>query len=168
MKGQTDMKHNDPHDAILRAPFDALRGELESIETPPAIQARLMAAFAKQHPKRHWYQMRSWPRLAVAGGMGSSALALLLLLSLHKAPQRDDANPAPHIGGDGANAFIALESRERILQEPSPRLIEADLPRTLLASFGMPLTPENAGQLVRAELLVSAGGEPLALRFVPN
>jgi hypothetical protein len=38
------------------------------------------------------------------------------------------------------------------------------VPRTSLAALGLPLTPENAGDSVRAEMLVAADGQPLALR----
>ena len=62
-------------------------------------------------------------------------------------------------------AFIALDSFERIEAEPAPRLVETEVPRTMLAALGLPATPENAGDAVRAEMLVGAGGEPLALRL---
>jgi hypothetical protein len=80
--------------------------------------------------------------------------------------------PLPQAGGgaelpavDNGGAFVALESLERIEQETAPRMVETDVPRSALAPLGIPVTPENAGDPVRAELLVSADGEPLALRL---
>ena len=66
---------------------------------------------------------------------------------------------------DDNGPFIALDSAERIAAEPAPRLVAADVPRTSLAALGLPLTPENAGDSVRAEMLVAADGAPLALRL---
>lgn len=68
---------------------------------------------------------------------------------------------------DAANPFIALQSLERIAMEPTPRLIAANVPRTSLAAYGVPINPEIAGQSVRTEMLVAANGQPLAMRFVP-
>jgi hypothetical protein len=66
---------------------------------------------------------------------------------------------------DSGGAFIALESLERIEAEPSPRMVETQVPRTSLAALGLPVTPENAGDSVKAEMLIAADGEPLALRL---
>jgi hypothetical protein len=44
-------------------------------------------------------------------------------------------------------------------------MVAADVPRASLAALGVPLTPENAGDSVRAEMLVAADGRPLALRL---
>jgi hypothetical protein len=39
------------------------------------------------------------------------------------------------------------------------------VPRTALAPLGVTVTPENASDTVKAEMLVAADGEPLALRL---
>ena len=39
-------------------------------------------------------------------------------------------------------------------------------PRALLAQWGLPVSPERAGEPVRAEMLYSARGEPLAVRLL--
>jgi hypothetical protein len=38
----------------------------------------------------------------------------------------------------------------------------------MLGSIGVDVAPEVAGETIRAEMLVSASGQPLALRFTPN
>jgi hypothetical protein len=91
-----------------------------------------------------------------------AAMALVLTL---QAPATLDAGLAIR-GVDQGGPFIALESLERIEQEANPRMLEADLPRTALASLGLPVNPETAGDSVRAEMLVGADGSPLALRLV--
>ncbi len=72
----------------------------------------------------------------------------------------------PFDGFDNDGVFVALDSLERIGQEPSPRMLKADLPRIALASLGVPVTPDNAGESIRAEMVVGADGHPLALRLL--
>jgi hypothetical protein len=74
------------------------------------------------------------------------------------------AQPLVSYGDDGG-LFIALDSLERIEQEPAPRMVETEVPRTSLAALGVPLTPDNAGDAVKAEMLLASDGQPLALRL---
>lgn len=167
------MHTDEPRDALLDSPFEALRGALAARDTPPGVENELMAAFARQHPKRRWYQSLSRPQWGMAGGLGSAVAVLMVFLLSPPAPP---PNPLPAklqkgegasslAGYDNGGAFIALESLERIEQEPAPRIVETEVARTALASLGVPVTPENAGDLVRAELLLGADGQPLALRL---
>jgi hypothetical protein len=91
---------------------------------------------------------------------------LVTMLALQQpVPSIPDAGP-PLIGRDDNGAvFVALDSFERIEQDPAPRMVEATVPRTALASLGVPVSPENAGELVHAEMLVGHDGHPLALRL---
>lgn len=153
-------------------PMQALRDALAGLDAPRGVEKELMAAFAAQHRKPRWYQRLSAAQWS-AGGIGSAALAalaaLVLMLPLHAPrPGADDGAPQPLVRLEHGAPFIALESLERIAQEPSPRMVATELPRTELARLGVPVTPENAGDSVRAELLVGSGGEPLALRLVSN
>lgn len=145
----------------------ALRDEMATFDTPPRVASDLMAAFAERHHRpRRWFQFSS-ARWGIAGGAACAALlatAVAFTLAV-------DA-PRPHAGvelaagaADAGGAFIALASFERIEQDPAPRLVEATVPRTSLASLGVPVSPENAGDLVLAEMLVGADGRPLALRL---
>jgi hypothetical protein len=161
------MQTDDTRDPAQPSPFDALRGELACLDTPPGVKKELMAAFASRHRPRRWYHKCSAAQWGMAGGLGSTAVALLvLMLSLH-APSRTARDAGvPLIGrDDNGAAFIALASFERIEQEPAPRVVEATVPRTALASLGVPVSPENAGDSVHAEMLVGADGRPLALRL---
>ena len=151
-----------PPDHPLDSPLHTLRAATARLNTPPGVEKELMAAFAKRFPRRRWYQRLSGLQWGVAGGLGSTAvMVLVFMLSLH-APVRI----AP--GGESADEgnFIALESRERIEQESAPQIVEATVPRTALAGLGLPVTPEDAGDSVRAEMLVGADGQPLALRLL--
>lgn len=158
------MHTDDDRNPALAAPLDALRAGMATLNAPRGVEKELMAAFAKQFPPRRWYHALSPAQWGLAGGVGSTALVALLALSLSlraPAPVLDAMPPAADAG-----PFIALQSAERIEQEANPQMIEADVPRSALTSLGVPVSPENAGDSVRAELLVGADGSPLALRLV--
>lgn len=154
----------DPTD--LPAALAALRRAMDAQDAPPGVEKELMAAFASRFPPRRWYHALSPRQWSL--GVGSAALAALmaLTLTLH-APASINPPQDTHISRvDEGSPFIALESVERIEQELNPQVLEADLPRTVLASLGLPVSPETAGDSVRAEMLVGADGSPLALRLV--
>ena len=73
---------------------------------------------------------------------------------------------APAAAAADAGPFLALRPLERIALEPGTRLVATEFPRALLADWGLPVDPEQAGEPVRAEMLYSADGEALAVRLV--
>lgn len=157
------MSNQEYRDYATAASFDALRAAMAGQDAPKGVEKELMAAFAKAYPPRRWYHALSPAQWGLAGGFGSTALvAVMALVLTMQAPLRNEATVAAMAGED----FIALTSMERIEQEPEPRMVQADVPRTELAALGVPVSPENAGESVRAEMLVGADGSPLALRLV--
>jgi hypothetical protein len=162
-----NMHTDDPaRDPALDAPFDSLRRAMAQQHAPRGVEKELMDAFAKQFPPRRWYHALSPRQWGLAGGAGGLALAAMLALMLPLHAPGGGAG-APMIAAvDEGPAFVALQSKERIEQEANPRVLEADVPRTALASLGLPVSPEQAGESVRAEMLVGADGSPLALRLV--
>jgi hypothetical protein len=161
-----EMNIDEAADPALAAPLAALRAAMQAHDAPPAVEDALMAAFAARFPPKRWYHALSPRQWSM--GLGSTTLvaAMALVLTL-QAPATLDAGAGLSIRSvDEGSPFIALESLERIEQEANPRMLEADVPRTALASLGLPVSPENAGDSVRAEMLVGADGSPLALRLV--
>ncbi|NVM77910.1 hypothetical protein FHW83_003733 [Duganella sp. SG902] len=153
------MQTDDTRDPRLDASLEALRGALADRHTPSSVEDTLMKAYARQYPKRRWYQRISLPQWGLAGGLASAALAAtVFLLSPPSVPQAQAM-------AQGSGAFIALEPLERIRREPEPRIVETIIARTALAGLGVPITPETAGDQVRAEMLIGADGQPLALRL---
>ncbi len=152
-------------DPTLEAHFAELRRATAGLNSPRGVEKELMQAFARQFaPKRRWYHKLGAAQWSAAGAVCSAgALALLLVLS-PGAFEAANGGAAPVSAEDGA-VFIALESLERIELEPEPRVVEAEMPRTMLASLGVPVTPDNAGDTVHAEMLVAADGQPLAVRL---
>ena len=161
-----NMDTNDEYDTLLTPRFAALRAQLEAHSAPPGVEKELMDAFRKRHARR-WYQ-----RLPLGGwgmaGVGSACAAGLVLMVALQASRPGTPGALPVVMRDDGTAFIALESLERIESEPSPQLVEAELSSSALAEAGVPVAPERAGQTVHAEMLVSADGEPLAVRLTPN
>lgn len=147
--------------------FDALRAETGRLDAPRGVEKELLQAFAKLHPpRRRWYHALAARPFALGWGLsGLAAGALVLAFALQAPHTSEDGNAGALVALDGNGVFIALDSAERIAAEPAPRMVAADVPRTSLAALGMPLTPENAGDSVRAEMLVAADGQPLALRL---
>lgn len=158
----TDDEVRDPS---LSAPFDALRAATAGLAAPRGVEKELMAAFAKRHAPRPWYRRLSPLQWGLAGGAGSVATLAMAMLLAPRTPLPVPAHGGQLLNIDDGAAFVALEPLERIEQEAAPQMVATDLPRSALAGFGVPVTPENAGDSVRAEMLVSADGEPLALRL---
>ena len=125
-----------------------------------------MDAFARQFPRQRWYHALSLRQWGMAGGATSTALVAIVALSLSMQAPQGIGVQAAWTAEDAGPDFIALASAERIEQEPNAQIVQTDLPRTALASLGVPLSPDNAGEFVRAEMLVGADGSPLALRLV--
>lgn len=158
------MHHDDTPD--LEFQLAQLRTGMAGLDTPRCVERELMQAFAARFARRQpWYRrlgLLEWSAAGI-GGLVTVAVAGVLLMSPHLSNRLHESNALVRI--DNGAAFIALDSFERIEAEPAPRLVETEVPRTMLAALGLPATPENAGDAVRAELLVGAGGEPLALRL---
>jgi hypothetical protein len=158
------MDNREPKDPL----FDALRGEMAKLDAPRGVEKELMQAFARQFPNKRWYQKLALRRWALAGGLSTAVTAITVFsLMLHnpRLSADPDARHRSLLTRDGGGLFIALESPERIEQEPAPRMVETEVSRSSLAPLGVPLTPENAGDTVRAEMLLGADGQPLALRL---
>ena len=158
------MDTTDKPDATLAPCFAALRGELAGIDAPRCVEKELMQAFTRQFaPQKRWHHVLSLPQWGTAGALCSlTVVAVLLALAPHRAVS---VSGPPLVTIDKGGAFVALDSLERIEREAAPQLVEANLPRTALASLGVPVSPENAADTVRAEMLVAADGHPLAVRL---
>ena len=174
-----------PANRALDYALDALRRESATLNTPHHIEDQLIAAFiaatASTHPNAakafHTPLRRNgltrflgqWfaPGAAIAASVAMASWMMLSPLSQVGSEAELDATFAVSYTSDAANPFIALQSLERIALEPTPRLIAANVPRTSLAAYGVPINPEVAGQSIRTEMLVAANGQPLAMRFLP-
>ncbi len=166
--------HSSTSEALLpplRDPlFDAMREELAGHDTPPGVRKELLAAFASHHAEqkaaRHWWRRlgaSGWGLLGCGAG-GIAALGLMLMVMVSgRAPLHDSAPLL--VSADDNGAFIALDTLDRIEQDPAPRVLATTVPRSSFAALGVAVSPENAGDMVKAEMLVGSDGSPLALRL---
>lgn len=160
------MNNDDMNHSILASPLATLRAEMARQDTPRGVEKELMQAFAQAFPpRRRWYHKLSSPRWSIAGSLASVAVVVLVFALAPRSLHAPGHGASALAGRDAGGVFIALDSLERIEQEAAPHMVEADVPLTMLASLGVPVTPENAGDSVKAEMLVGANGEPLALRL---
>jgi len=146
--------------ALARVSAD-LNRQSPSPQVPDAVMAA-MAPPAAPKPKR----LR---RFVWAGG-ALAALTLTLGEALLFMPP-----PAamPPVQRELSTAFMPVGNTERWSQlmtdarEPGHAwVVPTELPSESLAAMGLPYDPASAGQTVRAELLVHASGDVLAVRFV--
>ncbi len=166
-------KGNDHPD--LQVAFQQLRDAMKDTATPTKVEQNIMRAFSLQlsmqqsgqqkslsQPSKAWLGLGQWlaPGAAIAASVVMTAWLMLggAAMGVKNATIQTLENVADA-------PFIALQSLEQIALEPNPRLIETTVPKMLFASMGMPVSPEMASETVRAEMLVSAAGQPLALRL---
>ena len=136
-----------------------LRGALQSVKAPAALDDALAARFRHQHAMRRpplWWM----PPLALA-----ATVALVTWMLRGPMPRPVVPERAPAAIGDGG-PFLALKPLERIALEPGTTVVATEFPRALLADWGLPVAPDRAGEPVRAEMLYSADGEALAVRLL--
>jgi hypothetical protein len=160
------MHNADKTHPTLNEDINHLRESLKNTATPPKVERKVMNAFtAQQHRTSHishtWTgQLGQWlaPGAAIAASLGMVVWLMIggAVIGVKNAGSDVAAQEAP---------FIALQSLEQIALEPNPRLIETTVPKMLFASMGVAVSPEMASETVRAEMLVSAAGQPLALRL---
>jgi hypothetical protein len=136
-----------------------LRGALQDVAAPPALEAALAARFRRQHrtarPSLWWM-----PPLALL----ATAAVVSWMIRAPQAPVTVQGAPAS-LEAD-AGPFLALKPLDRIALEPGTTVVTSEFPRALLADWGLPVAPDRAGEPVRAETLYSANGEALAVRLV--
>ena len=148
------MNFHDPLDHQLTE----LRAELQTITVPAALEGALATRFRREHraPRpRLWWM----PPLALAA-------TIALVSWMIRAPVATIVPKVPAVEAD-SGPFLALRPLERIALEPGTTVVATEFPRALLADWGLPVSPDRAGEPVRAEMLYSASGEALAVRLLP-
>jgi hypothetical protein len=124
---------------------------------PMGVRAALQAQPRRLPPPARW-------RPALAG-----AFALLLGSALLVVLGGDGRLAAP--AQAAAPAFVSVADGQR-LQEAAQAgdgqvwRVSTEMPRERLAALGLPYDPSRAGERVRAELLVHASGDVLAVRVL--
>jgi len=148
-------------ETLLDLKLDELKRELATLEAPAAMEPFLARRFRETRGATHRPRLWWMPPLALAATV---ALVSWIARTPMHAPATDpqaiatDSDPGP---------FLALRPLERIALEPGTTIVRTtEFPRALLADWGLPVPPERAAEPVRAEMLYSVDGEPLAVRLL--
>ena len=151
-------------DTLLDLKLDELKRELSEMRAPD-MEAALRERF-RSTPIPACARPRLWwmPPIALAATIAITSWMIRgpmpdaqSLVSLAPATTTLEGDPGP---------FLALQPLDRIATERGTRMVTTEFPRALLADWGLPVSPDRAGEPVRAEMLYSADGEPLAVRLL--
>ncbi len=147
---------------LLDLKLDELKNELATIAAPSALEAALAARFRRTRPAA------ARPRLWWMAPFALAAtIALVSWMIRGPVPEGEGLVAiAPGAAETDAGPFLALRPLERIALEPGTTVVATEFPRALLADWGLPVSPDRAGEPVRAEMLYSRDGEPLAVRLL--
>ncbi|MFZ6801307.1 hypothetical protein [Undibacterium sp. Di24W] len=170
------MKNFDEIDLVLKPHNQALKRELQSLQAPASVEQALLAAFDQHFPKRPWYQRWQEFSWQLTTGLCVSLVALVLVFNqtsplAPKANQDAIADNSELQANDEMHEeipFLALNSGEEILRQDDMRIVKAQIPHSVLATLGVTVNPEVANQSSKAEVLLGANDEFLAVRFLPN
>lgn len=77
-------------------------------------------------------------------------------------PLVDSSNAQQEIATD----FLPLTYDDTDQAMESGQVIRVQIPRTALASFGLPIIPERANETIKADLLLANDGSARAIRFI--
>ena len=136
--------------------------ELLAQRPPAALEGTLVAHFRRAHrPERRpglWWM----PALALAATL--AIVSWMVRVPPPTEPRGAAAiNPAQQ---QDESPFLALKPLDRIASATSTTVVATEFPRALLADWGLPVSPDRAGEPVRAEMLYASDGEPLAVRLL--
>jgi hypothetical protein len=164
----------DPGAEPLAAALRRLGDALDERAPPPALRIAVLARLAPVHGA---------PQVLLAAGeanarwapWATAALCAALLVFATALLLRPAAVVGePRLAADAATGspFIPVAAAERwptaatAMPSAPAWVVQAELPRQRLAEFGLPFDPTRAAEAVRAELLMRANGEVLAVRVI--
>ncbi len=149
-------------ETLLELKLDQLKGELAAMRAPDALEGALAARFRKTRPAAARPRLWWMPPLALA-----AAIAMVSWVVRGPVPEGEGlVTLTPAAAESDPGPFVALRPLDRIALEPGTTVVATEFPRALLADWGLPVSPDRAGEPVRAEMLYSRDGEPLAVRLL--
>lgn len=148
--------------------------QLDQELPPPGLAAAVRSALRQQRESQAQVRKssgagprlpmlpRTWPWPGAASGAVFAAVLVVSVLLMLQGPATPPPAPEQRMSG-----FVPVVPLERWPAEDAPAwLVRTELQRDRMAALGLPFDPARASESVRAELLVRASGEVLAVRFV--
>jgi hypothetical protein len=160
-------------EAALLARYAALQGGGGAPDHPPFADRR--TGTAPQPGPQHGSVRRrrlGWSARSAAWSGATAGLAVLGLTALLTfGPTVPHGSPAAAgefvaVAGPGQWSLAQLDSGAAVAGVGQAWIVPAELPQAQLALFGLPFDTAHADDLVRAEMLVSAQGDVLAVRLL--
>jgi len=154
-------------DDALDRKLDALRQEIAGLEPPPSI-AQAIASAVRAGPRklqpRQWHRgwRGRWPAWLMLLAASIAIVAWTLQMQRGGEFRPTPASDAPAIATD----FIPLVPVRDIASDEGAYIVATQMPRVMLADFGLPVNPARAADPVASELLVRRDGTVLAVRFI--
>jgi hypothetical protein len=144
--------NNDLQDLLREA------GRATPRNAPEEVEAALRAEF-RAHRQRGRRRQISFALIA------ASILLLMTAALLRVAPK-----PAPAAartpGLERTTPFLPMAGRELLAPMEYGHVIRVRLPRSTMASFGLPVNEARAGEMVSADVLLGEDGLARAVRFI--
>ena len=147
---------NDDADRTLNDALRALAEESSARRAPERIETALLTEFRRRRAQR---QTR-WASLAAAA-------VLLLAVSLATLrPGRPPAAPPPQAAEQRVfTEFIPVVYGQPFHPEEGGRIVRVRMPRTTLASFGLPVNQDRLDERIQADILLGEDNLVRAVRF---
>ena len=160
----------------LAAGLRAVASEYRRVAAPARVETRLLAVFRSQAgihvpaSRRRWIPVLTW----VTAFAGVIALAAFLVMQRHPEPApvtrgvelASLVNPVESQGD--YEGFIPLPNAERLAENDEVNLVRVEVPRSAMIALGLEVNPEQAADLVQADVMLGPDGIARAVRFVES
>ena len=162
----------------LSAGMRAVAEDMARLEAPGRVEARLLTAFRRHSGSpspvragRPWFPAVAW----------AAALAAMIAAGVFVVRSREPEaqRPTPRrvelamldtsvSGLDAAmeEGFLPLPGAAHLANAEDVDVLHVELPRSAMMQVGIEVSPDRAGETVRADVMVGADGMARAVRFV--
>ncbi len=131
------------------------------LSAPPRVEAALLAVFRERRAQRKVVRIR--PRVSAWAAV--AAAAVLVLAAVRISSMRPAA-PAPVAQAEIATPYFPLVPGFDPDTAASGPAVRVEMPRTVLAAYGLPVNVERIDVPIQADLLIGDDGIARAIRFV--
>lgn len=141
----------------LDARLREIGGECADGSPSQAVESAVMEAFVSRSPTPGRRRRLAWIVPAAAAAM------VLIGLLWHRMPR---AEPAAATRQESVSGFIPVRYGAPIRPLETLQVMRVELPRAELLRLGLPVGPDNARGMVRADVLLGEDGLVKGIRFV--
>ena len=162
------MQGKNKQDAHVNTALQILKKEMQQVQAPTQMQVALMQAFDQAYQRPSWWRRLWTPEVWITSAVMAACLLAIVLV---QPVMQEGAPVSVQVLAEQDHEeipFIALRSGETLLKQEQLRVVQADVPNSVLANMGVAVSPQTAGSFSRTEMLVNERDEYLAVRFIPS